>query len=292
MVAMSVMSMTAWSQEEELQYDPNGNGGSSVTTAPADGAAAVNEDDDNIIKKPKQAPPPPAKEYTKAETQKVCAKYQGKLISVYGEIFKTQNCVRHLIQNQEEIFKFSRQGMSIVEVEAKDVAAIPVGDHWEQFSYKDRPCTSFSKKYVTFSYTDVYYVENCTKRLIPDYETLLQHRKERGLANGEVIALTEKEFYGLKQGRDLTSILDKEFHKLLDGSAGVDIIPIDEACRGVEGKFVTFYSRMYKIEKCRKREIDPESFTMKQKNTSLKLIELKAEQWISMPDGKPMTEKK
>ncbi|MEI6398419.1 MAG: hypothetical protein WCO71_06595 [Pseudomonadota bacterium] len=72
----------------------------------------------------------------------------------------------------------------------------------------------------------------------------------------------------------------------------MDIIPIDEACKGVDGKIVTFYSRMYKIEKCRKREIDAESFTMHGGAGSSKLTELKPEQWISMPDGKPYSDKK
>jgi hypothetical protein len=250
------------------------------------------EDDENIIRKPKEAAPPPPKEFSKAEAQKACAKYQGKLLSVYGEIYKIQNCVRHRINEQEDIFKFSRQGVPVVEVNSTDVAAIPVGDSWENTNSKDRPCATFNKKYITYSYTDIYYVENCVRKLIPDYETLLAHRKERGQQNGEVLALSAKEFWSMKQGRDITSIIDKEFHKLLEGSAGVDIIPIDEACKGVEGKIVTFYSRMYKIEKCRKREIDAESFTMHSKAGNSKLTELRPEQWISMPDGKPYTEKK
>jgi hypothetical protein len=284
-----VIAGVAMSQDGDYPVDDMG---SVPMDSPSAKPAAGAEDDDNIIKKPKEPPPPPPREFSKSESQKVCAKYKGKLISVYGEIYKLKDCVRHLVQDQEEIFKFNRQGMSVVEVDAKDVAALPVGDHWSEVSVKERPCSFFSKKYVTFSYTDIYFVENCVKRLVPDYETLVQHRKERGQPNGEVLALTSREFYSLKQGRDLTSVMDREFNKLLDGSAGVDIIPVDEACRGVEGKFVTFYSRMYKIEKCRKREIDAEAFTMKRKGADLKLIELKAEQWLSMPDGKPYSHKK
>ena len=250
------------------------------------------EDDDNVIRKPKESAPPQPKAFTKAEAQKACAKFQGKLLSVYGEIYKIQNCVRHKINEQEDIFKFNKQGIPVVEVNATDVAAIPVGDSWENANSKERPCSSFNKKYVTFSYTDIYYVENCVRKLIPDYETLITHRKERGQNNGEVLALSAKEFWSMKQGRDITSIMDKEFAKLLEGSAGVDIIPIDEACKGVDGKIVTFYSRMYKIEKCRKREIDAESFTMRNKAGNSKLTELRPEQWISMPDGKPYNDKK
>jgi hypothetical protein len=274
--------------------DDNGSPDSenSRATTPHSSAAKSNEDDDNIIRAPKEPEAPPPKEFTKSEIQKVCSKYQGKLISVYGEIYKLQNCTRHLVQDQDELFKFGRQGTKTVEVEATDVAAIPVGEHWEALSSKNRSCSFFNKKYITFSYTDIYYVENCVRKLIPDYETFVIHRKEHAGKQSEVLALTAREFYAIRQGRDITSVVDKEFHKLLEGYAGVDIIPIDEACKGVEGKIVTFYSRMYKIEKCHKREIDAESFTMHRKLNDTKLIELHADQWVSMPDGKPFTDKK
>jgi len=279
----------SFAQDGDMPID---NYGSAPADGPGRAPGDTGEDDDNIIKKPKEADPPPPREFSKIEIQKVCAKFQGKLISVYGDVYKLQNCTRHLIQDQEELFKFSKQGIKVVEVESTEVAALPIGDHWESVNVNDRPCTFFRKKYITFSYTDIYYVENCVRKLIPDYETLLQHRKEHGQQNGEVLALRAREFYAIRQGRDITSIIDKEFHKLLDGSAGVDVIPIDEACKGVEGKIVTFYSRMYKIERCHKREIDAESFTMHRKAGDTKMVELKAEQWLSMPDGKPWTEKK
>ena len=59
----------------------------------------------------------------------------------------------------------------------------------------------------------------------------------------------------------------------------------------MDGKIVTFYSRMYKIEKCRKREINAEKYTMGRRVNDAKLIELRPEQWVSMPDGKPFEPK-
>ncbi len=280
-LASTVAAFSVYAQD---QSDPNPQ---TAMTSSQPSSKPRDEDDENIIRRPKEEDTPAPKEFSLLETQKACAKYKDKLISVYGEIYKLRHCTRHLVQDQEEIFKLTRQGTTVVEVDATDVAAIPVGPTWDTVSVKERPCATFNKKYVTFSYTDIYYVENCVRRLIPDYETLLVHRQERGQKNGEVLALTSKEFWSIRHGRDIASIIDKDFAKLLEGSAGVDIIPVDEACKGVEGKLVTFYSRMYKIEKCRKREIDAESFTMNRKLGDTKLIELKPEQWISMPDGKP-----
>lgn len=287
------MSHKILAQDEVMPVDSSGIIEPSPDQQPmAVGAkAGANDDDDNIIRVPKEPDTPPPKQFTPREIQIVCNKYKNSLVSVYGELYKISNCTRHLISNQDEIFKFAKQGVKTVEVDATDVAALPVGDTWEHVSTKDRPCTFFSKKYVTFSYTDIYFVENCVRKLVPDYETLLSHRKAQGIKGTEILALTAREFYGIRQGRDITSIVDKEFSKLLDGSAGVDIIPIDEACRGVDGKIVTFYSRMYKIEKCRKREINAEKYTMGRRVNDTKLIELRPEQWVSMPDGKPFEPK-
>lgn len=284
------LTVSQWGTAQSYD-DTRPSSSSSSASASTGSVQPADDEDDNVIRRPKESDPPPPKDFSRAEIQAACAKYKGKLISVYGEVFKLQNCMRHLIQDQDEIFRLTRQGAAVVEVESKDVAALPIGTPWDVMNAKERPCSTFNKKYITFSYTDIYYVENCVRRLVPDYETLMSHRRDHGQKNGEILALTAKEFYSMRQGRDITSIIDKDFAKLLDGSAGVDIIPVDEACKGVEGKIVTFYSRMYKIEKCRKREIDAESFTMHRKLGDSKLVELRPEQWVSMPDGKPYTAK-
>ena len=292
MLYLLLAAPTLNAQDETFVPDTGYNETPEVSEASPSSTKGSDEDDDNIIKVPKQPDAPPAKRFTAAETQKVCAKYRANLLSVYGEIYKLKNCTRHQIHDQEEIFKFAKQGIITIEVDSKDVAALPIGDHWEIVNAKNRPCSFFNKKYITFSYTDIYFVENCVRKLIPDYETLLEHRKSQGIKSSEVLALNAREFYQIRQGRDVTSVIDREFSKLLEGSAGVDIVPIDEACKGVEGKIVTFYSRMYKIEKCRKREINAEQFTMQRKQNDSKWIELRPEQWVSMPDGKPFDDKK
>jgi hypothetical protein len=249
MIYLLLAAPTVNAQDETFVPDTGYNETPEVSEASPSSTKGSDEDDDNIIKVPKQPDAPPAKQFTATETQKVCAKYKGNLLSVYGEIYKLKNCTRHQIHDQEEIFKFAKQGIITIEVDSKDVAALPIGDHWEIVNEKNRPCSFFNKKYITFSYTDIYFVENCVRKLIPDYETLLEHRKSQGIKSSEVLALNAREFYQIRQGRDVTSVIDREFSKLLEGSAGVDIVPIDEACKGVEGKIVTFYSRMYKIEK-------------------------------------------
>lgn len=254
--------------------------------------AKETEDDDNIIKKPKETSEPVAKEFTNGEKNKACARFNGKLVSVSGEMWKIKDCKRHQVNDADLVFRLSRQGTPVVEADARELAAIPIGETWDIIhAGKARSCSVFNGKYITLSYTDIYFVDRCIRRLIPDYETLLKHRRDRKDRSTDILAVSDVEFHAIKQGRDLPSEVDREFSKLIDGSAGVDIIPVDEACRGVEGKLVSFYSRLYRIEKCRKREIDAESFTMKRRALDAKIVELKPEQWLSLPDGKPLETK-
>ncbi|MCX6127081.1 MAG: hypothetical protein NTV34_20350, partial [Proteobacteria bacterium] len=245
-------------------------------------------DDDNVIRKPKETNQPIAKEFSASERSKACAKYSGKLVSLSGEIWKVQKCTRHQVHDPDLLFRMSRQGSTVTEADSRELAPIPIGASWESLqNARQRPCSTFSNHYVTYSFVDIYFIERCVKRLIPDYETFIQHRKEHNAKTQEIIELTDAEFYGMSAGKDITSIIDKEFAKLLDGSAGVDIVPLDEACKGVDGKFVSFYSRLYKIEKCRKREINAEAYTMQTRGRDLHLVELRPEQWLSLPDGLP-----
>ena len=92
----------------------------------------------------------------------------------------------------------------------------------------------------------------------------------------------------LKLGKEIPSIMPAIFKKLLSGSAQVDVIPLNEACRNVNGKLVFYYTHIYKIENCRKREVDAEEYMKRHKYDRFKLPELTSEQWVSLPDGKPM----
>lgn len=245
--------------------------------------------DDSVIKVPKPEPAKP-RVVSAAERQKACAKHEGKYISYYSEIFRVEKCKRRVIQDPETLSRLMRGAITVTEVESDIIAAIPAGQAVaDQGAAKRRGCKQLEGRFVTFSYVDVYLVQKCKKRLFPDWETFVAFQKKRGNNSGigsEVIPLSDAEFDLLQIGPEMPSAVDVEFIRQYDRSKVVDLIPIDEACRGVEGKIVSFYSKLYKIEKCRKREMDPEVATLK--NPSLNPKELRPEQWNSLPDGKPM----
>jgi hypothetical protein len=253
---------------------------------------APEEVDDTIIKVPRPQPAKP-RPVTAAERKTACAKYEGRFISYYSEIYKVEKCSRRQVQDPATLQRLMRGTTSIVEVEVPVIAALPPGAPLVAAAKARRGCRQLEGKFVSFSYTDVYLVQKCHRRMFPDWETFTTFKKKKPgktAASGDILALTEDEFYGLPQGPDMPSAVDIEFLKQYDRTKSIDIIPIDEACRGIEGKVVSFYSKLYKIEKCRKREMNAELATMR--NPSLKPRELTPEQWISLPDGKSLIDEK
>lgn len=257
-------------------------------TAPK--AAASEPENENVIKPPPRSPAV-KRIFTAEEKRKLCARHEGRFISYAGEVFKVEKCKRRPVHSSDLVFDLVRRGNTITEVDAKPIAALEEGPAIDPNTEdaKARSCHEFNGRYVSHSYGDVWFVERCTRRLIPDWETYLAHRRARGSskANDEILVVNWAEFNALKEGRPLASIVDEEFSKYAAEWAPIDIIPIDEACAGVDGKYVSFYSRLYKIEKCRKREIDSEHFLWKNRSGQ-KFTELRPEQWISMPDGPPI----
>lgn len=233
----------------------------------------------------------PAKAYTQAEIKQVCAKYDGQTIAYYSDFWKVVNCVRRPIIDAKTIYEHLRGGKQVIDVTEDVIATLPEGEplDWAISKEAARGCKQLEGQYVTYSAVDVYFVERCKKRLFTDWATYLKHREKRGDSKGEILSLSWLEFEELPSGEPVPSIIDDIFAKLLKGDIQVDVIPIDEACEGVDGKIASYYSRLYRIEQCHKREImAPDAFIKSFGMGPVQVVELRSEQWLSLPDGKPI----
>lgn len=256
---------------------------------PGQGSADDNEIDPKAYIKDEVTEP---KEFLPHERKATCRKYEGKYIAYAANVYLVEKCKAREVQNSELIFALNRDRKPIISVEAAELARLETGDpivsSTPQLNKKPRKCEDFNKKYVTYLYAEVYFVEKCERRLFLDWESYIAHRKKNKVkADAPIEALTWDEFGALKHGEDMPTILEKEFAEALDRKQPVEVIPIDEACKGLEGKYVTFHSKMYFVEKCRKREIDPQDFTLRFRNRMPKFVEMQPQQWYSMPEGKP-----
>ena len=229
--------------------------------------------------------PPIQKKFSEKDRQAECKKYEGKFIGYYSSIYLVEDCKRREINDPDMTAQVTLLGVK--NVSADTLIKIDEGKPLEELKkQKVRSCAELNGQYVTHGGGDVFYVEKCKKRPFADWETYLSHREDKKRTRDAVLELNKGEYDKLETGTEIASILDKVFKDLLEGSAEVHVIPVDEACKGVNGKYVTYYSRMYKVEQCKKREINAENFL--KKNHSVKFIELSGEQWLSLPDGRPI----
>jgi hypothetical protein len=226
------------------------------------------------------------RKFSKKEINRYCRKYEGQLISYYDTVFKVENCKRREITQYKTVQKYQKQQVKINRVQGDVIAALAIGEPMDlAMSAKTaRGCDVLEGRYVSYSNVDIYYVEKCTRRLFPDFATYEKHRGAKSM--GEIVDLSWMEFSKLKQGEPIPTIMNDIFAELLSGDAGVDILPVDEACEGLEGKIASYYSKLYKIEKCRKREILSPGTYFKG-HQEMRFVEMNAPQWLSLPDGEP-----
>ena len=232
------------------------------------------------------------KAYSKNEVASICAKVEGRLIAYYDDIYKVEQCKRRQLRDNKTVYSLQRQGKVVQEVSADVIAALPEGEPLDEaLTIKNaRSCEQLEGKYVTYSNVDVYFVDHCKKRIFPDWMTYIKHRERANDKKGEILALSWIEFDQLPLGAPIRSIVDDMFAKMLSGEAGVEVIPVDEACRGLDGKIASYYSTVYRVEKCHKREIfAPDVYLKKLGVNKVAIYEMSSEQWLSLPNGAPIT---
>ncbi len=233
------------------------------------------------------------KTFSPKETKSLCYQYEGKLVAYYSDVYKIQDCKRRLIVDSKTVYELVSKGQKVVDVDRDLIVALPEGEPLDIAPFNTNAaqlCRRLEGRYVTYSYVDVYYIEGCKRRLFPDWTTYTTHRtKKGGDPKGTFEALPVEEFSAIPEGEPIPSVVDEMFAKLLSGEAGIDVIPIDEACKGVNNQVVSFHSRLYKIEKCYKREIFGFETIFKVTDyESKKIEELTAEKWLSLPNGVPL----
>lgn len=233
---------------------------------------------------------PKRKSFSAAERRKECRKYEGQLISYYGRVFKVDSCKRREVIGSKNVSELTRKSRKkIITVSSDTIIMLEEGKAWSLGGASEkRTCKVLEGRYVITGSSDIYFVENCKRRPFPDWETYREHRSKGSRNKSDVLDLSENEFIAIKQGREFDSILDEAYRKLLKQEQEVDTIPLKEACRGLNGKFVTYYSKVYKVEGCKKREVKTAGSIQKHISLLKDIRELSSSQWISLPNGKDL----
>jgi|GEM_PF-3568378 len=238
---------------------------------------------------PNALPPPKVHKkqiYTDTEVKSECRKYEGQFIAYYDRIFKVEGCKRREIRSDDDEQNPILKGHRIISIENTTIAKIPEGPAIGSTPKGRKPnCASIEGRYVISRASDVFFVEACKKRPFPDWDTYADHSAKRQKKGQEILELSEEEFLALPLGTEFMSSLNDEYRKMLVTEKNIDVLPIDEACKGLNGSYLSYYSKIYKVDACRKQEVDAERFLTRFPN--YKLREMSSEQWISIPTGKP-----
>ena len=243
----------------------------------------------------------PDPEPTEAEKKATCKKYEKAYIGYYGTVYHVKGCKRYELSS-EQVYKLTKAGkLKLKEVGANVVASLPGGGDFQEAGKSSGDlCKRLEGQYITFSFVDVYWVDSCKKRPFPDWSSYESHRGKLKNVRVPLKSLELEDFLALENGEPMPSVIDEEFRELLRPD-NVDIIPLDEACLGVVGTYVTYLGQIYFIEAmkqkeagarlCQKRRVDAEEYTRKRANSKFHLKELSSSQAISIPEGDPMYDK-
>ncbi len=221
-----------------------------------------------------------------------CKDYNGKIVAYFSDVYRVKDCTLIPIESELELMNIQRQGQNIVEID-RDVVASMKLDTTEKTKNepkiaKGHDCRSLNGKYITYTLNEIYYVENCKKRLLQDWDNYIEHSQKTTLSNSRITELSWEEYNAIEEGIPLSSATDKYLtKKITEEGKEIVLVSQQEACRGLEGRYISFAANLYKIESCKRRLIEDEKLTAKLSN-QLGLIELESWRFASLPEGKPI----
>lgn len=228
--------------------------------------------------------PPPKKEFSVKQKKEECKKYEGKLISFYQDLFKVENCKRRQITDETLVAKYLSSDSQVYSVGNETIIMLELGSPLATTTSGRLKCSDIEGGYVTTGGDSLYFVEKCKLRKFKDWESFSSHRASSKLTRRPIVELSIEDKKRFSVSSDMPSVFNSDEMDLSEQD--IDIIPLDEACRGLNGKMVSFYSRLYLIENCRKKEILDPDFGSRRKDFAKPVTELSSEQWLSLPEGK------
>ena len=240
---------------------------------------------------------------TAAEKQEICKEFSRKnisYISYYENVFEIKNCERIRLSNSR-VKELTRRGVRVQDADHKAIEALPLRPKIIEKGAENREelCKKYHHKYITYAYVDVYWVEGCVKHPFPDWSSYENHAGKLRDSRPSLVTPASDDFYRLETGEPMKSIIDEEFRSMLQAQGDqADLLPLDEACKGINGQYVTYLGQIYFIDRkpgkkgtgpfCHRRVVDSEEFTRKRGMSGFNLPELSSSQALSIPVGEPM----
>ncbi len=242
------------------------------------------------------------KKYKSVTTrQEACRTFEGKIVTYYDISSLVQGCRQHAIEDAEMLNELVHSShVKIEEIPVNVYRMIPFGKPFvrgdlkgnKQLSSKKMSqagCEALNKKYVTVSGNVYYFVENCKKRKFVSYFELQEHNvnklpietltpeQEQLIPLGTVMHVKDNEEAKLMSKMDGDVRWSKLFQGQNDlkpdtpesmneiqrkGNLAVNKV---ELCKKIERKIVSFYSQIFFIDNCSRRQISDFSIALQQR---------------------------
>ena len=221
--------------------------------------------------------------------KKMCRKYDGKHIGYYEDVYFVHNCQRRLIKDHDLLYKLLRKGHQVVQVDPAVIRGIPQGKPIVKLAQEKIACKKIQNRYVTIDTNEIYFIDNCKKRLFPEWDSYRLHSQKLPLLARQILFVSAQALRNIPTGKMMPSILDKHFaaHENILENEELDTLSQSDACAGLNNQFVTYYGQLYKIEKCRRREVQDQKI-IRAVTKKGKLRELDSQRWVSLPEGEPI----
>lgn len=223
-------------------------------------------------------------------------------ISYYDQLFQLDENCQRIPLDHDQAWELSRRGIFFTDVSHEVIAALPSFSPVKSATTisPDVLCQKFRHKYIIMG-SDHYWIEptednkTCFKRLFPDWDSYDNHAGKNRTGRPVPLNITDEDFYRIPSGPPMISVIDEDFRQQLHQAKTqqADLLPLDEACRGLVGKYATYLGEIYFITKksggsdnesfCTRRIINGEQFTREWGLTSLHLQELTSSQALSIP---------
>ena len=223
---------------------------------------------------------------SKVDAKQVCRKYEGRYIGYYGKLYKVEGCKRRKVASQKLRLKIMKSNSANIQsVTGEVIRALELGGDMTGHLNSKRSCRQLDEQYMTVDYIEIYFAQNCRLYRIPDWQTFKTRRKKYRQNTNPILEVSLAELMQFGTPLTMSSELDRRQHNLGIIEEQVEVISIGQACKGLNNKYASFHGLLYKVENCRKRQIDPAAESRRLRG-KLNPVELSSEQWISIPDKK------
>ena len=269
------------------------------------------------------------KKYNYVKTRaEACKAFEGKIVTYTDQTSLVTSCKQRLIEDPELLNELVHsQNKQVIEVPASVYRLMPFGEPFnrtDSFSTRKTSnkkitadeCESLNDHYITVSGMNYYYVESCKKRAFSDFSELQAHNRGKST----IVSITPELFYRIPNGAGMKPQANDEAKILYKIDGGVawsrldrkegENVPSDspeslnkihqkskervnkaQLCTKFNRKIVSFYSQIYFIDDCKKRNIKELSIPLQQKIAEHGgITDLTPEQIAAIPNGKEISE--